>query len=107
MSLELECAHAEEKLAALEESFSKLRSGSLFTLNVPDGTRYFVAVEPKNDETWEVIELTDANRERIVRGEPCSRSTFYCEHAWGLAIIDYTSNFHGWLRFAHWTLKPD
>lgn len=60
-----------EELERRHQAFELLRPGMIFDLAQK---RYFIAAEKVGDITWEVVELTRQNRERIVCGQPCERS---------------------------------
>ena len=53
----------EEELELRKKDFEKIREGSLFDLG---GGRHFLAVKKIDDESWEVIELDEHNRHRII-----------------------------------------
>lgn len=61
----------EEELQRRREHFAKIRPRSLFDLGMK---KFFLAVKKIDELSWEVIELTDENRTRLVRGQPCERS---------------------------------
>jgi hypothetical protein len=63
----------EQELAGRRKSYEQLVPGKLFNLG---GRRYFIAVEKCGDRV-EVIELEAKNVQRIVRGEPCIRTTLH------------------------------
>jgi hypothetical protein len=62
-----------EELASRRDSFARLRAGTLFDLG---GDRFFIAVR-KRGRTVEVVELDQANIDRLVRGEPCVRTRLH------------------------------
>ena len=53
----------EEELELRKKGFEKIRERSLFDLG---GERHFLAVKKIDDESWEVIELDEDNRRRII-----------------------------------------
>jgi len=61
----------EEELQGRREAFAKLKPGSLFDLGQE---RFFIAVKKIDEKTWEVIELTETNKKKIVSGQPCAHS---------------------------------
>ena len=64
----------EEELENRRERFAKLEQGTLFNLAQK---RFFIAAKKIDKKAWEVIELTDANKKRIVSGEPCEHSRLH------------------------------
>jgi len=58
----------EEEWQLRQEAFAKLKPGSLFDLGQQ---RFFIAVQQINDQVWEVVELTETNKEQIIAGAPC------------------------------------
>jgi len=61
----------EEELQNRREAFKKLKSGSLFDLGQE---RFFIAVKKIDEKVWEVIELTEANKKKIISGQSCEHS---------------------------------
>jgi hypothetical protein len=61
----------EEELKSRRQSFAKLKRGTLFDLAQE---RFFVAAKKIDKKAWEVIELTEANKQRIISGQPCEHS---------------------------------
>jgi len=53
----------EEELRIRKNNFAKLTQGLLFDLG---GRRYFIAVKKIDEKTWEVVELTESNKEKIL-----------------------------------------
>jgi hypothetical protein len=39
--------------------------------------RFFIAVKKINAKSWQVIELTETNKKKIIAGEPCSHSPLH------------------------------
>ena len=73
----------EESLASAREKFKELnRQGQLFNLAM---RRYFILVERVGD-TVEVIELNQANIQRILRGESCVTAMLDVEEMRGLKV---------------------
>lgn len=64
----------EEELQGRREAFAKLKPGSLFDLAQE---RFFIAVKKMDDQVWEVIELTEANKQKIASGQPCEHSKLH------------------------------
>jgi hypothetical protein len=64
----------EEELQGRREAFAKLKPGSLFDLAQE---RFFIAVKKRDDHVWEVIELTEANKQKLVAGQPCAHSSLH------------------------------
>ena len=64
----------EEELDNRREAFAKLKPGSLFDLGQE---RFFIAVDKMDEETWRVIELTEANKKRIISGVACEHSNLH------------------------------
>ena len=62
----------EEELQGRREAFAKLKPGSLFDLAQE---RFFFAVKKIDESVWEVIELTETNKKKIVSGQPCEHSS--------------------------------
>jgi hypothetical protein len=60
-----------EELKHRRQSFAKLKEGTLFDLAQE---RVFIAVKKTDEKTWEVIELTEVNKKRIISGEACKHS---------------------------------
>jgi hypothetical protein len=60
-----------EELKHRRESFANLKEGTLFDLAQE---RFFIAVKKSDPKTWEVIELTKANKKQIISGEACKPS---------------------------------
>lgn len=63
----------EEELKIRREEFLKLKPGSLFDLA---GEKFFIAVKKREEKVWEVVELTEANRKKIISAQPCLHSQF-------------------------------
>jgi hypothetical protein len=64
----------EEELKSRRQSFAKLKRGTLFDLA---HERFFIAAKKIGRKAWEVIELTDANKKRIISGEACEHSRLH------------------------------
>jgi hypothetical protein len=64
----------EEELKSRRQSFAKLKRGTLFDLAQE---RFFIAAKKIDKKAWEVIELTDANKQRIISGEACDHSRLH------------------------------
>ena len=64
----------EEELQNRHEAFAKLKPGSLFDLGQE---RFFIAVKKIDEEVWEVIELTEANKKKLISGQPCEHSSLH------------------------------
>ena len=64
----------EEELQNRREAFAKLKPGSLFDLGQE---RFFIAVKKIDEKLWEVIELTEINKKRIISGQPCEYSNLH------------------------------
>jgi len=62
----------EEELQGRREAFAKLKPGSLFDLGQE---RFFLAVKKMDENVWEVIELTEANKKAIISRQPCEHSS--------------------------------
>jgi protease II len=60
-----------EELKHRWESFAKLKEGILFDLAQE---RFFIAVRKTDEETWEVIELTQDNKKQIILGRQAARA---------------------------------
>jgi len=58
----------EEELESRREAFAQLKPGSLFD---PAQERFFIAVKEIDKKVWEVIELTETNKKKIISGQPC------------------------------------
>ena len=67
----LRVLNREEELQSRREDFAKLKPGSLFDLGQQ---RFFLGVKKADGKVWEVIELTEANRKRVISGQPCEHS---------------------------------
>ena len=63
-----------EELKGRRESFAKLTPGTLFDLAQRS---YFIAVKKIDAKSWQVIELTETNKKKIIAGEPCSHSPLH------------------------------
>ncbi len=61
----------EEELQLRREGFTRLKPGSLFNLGQE---RFFIAVKKVDEKVWEVLELTQENKERIITGQSCEHS---------------------------------
>lgn len=65
----------EEELEHRQENFKKIGPNTLFSFYTVSGTeakeRYCIAVNPLKNRTWNVIELTSENREKISVGRMC------------------------------------
>jgi len=70
----LRSLNEEEALRLRQESFKKLKRGSLFDLGM---TRFFIAVRKVDEETWEVIELDDTNINNILIDKRRKRSRLH------------------------------
>ena len=57
-----------EELKGRRERFAKLRPESLFDVAQK---KHFIAAHKLDKKTREVIELTDANKRKILSGDPC------------------------------------
>ena len=64
----------EEELQGRREAFAKLKPGSLFDLAQE---RFFIAVKKIDKKVWEVIELTETNKKKIISGQPCEHSSLH------------------------------
>ncbi len=64
----------EEELQLRQEEFARLKPGLLFNLGQE---RFFIAVKNVDRKVWEVVELTQENKERIVTGQPCEHSNLH------------------------------
>ena len=64
----------EEELQLRREEFARLKPGLLFNLGQE---RFFIAVKNVDRKVWEVVELTQENKERIVTGQPCEHSNLH------------------------------
>lgn len=64
----------EEELEGRKRNFARIRQDSLFDLG---GERFFIAVKRIDEQVWEVIELSEANREKIIRNQPCEATTLH------------------------------
>ena len=64
----------EEELQNRQEGFAKLKAGSLFDLGQ---LRFFIAVKKIDEKVWEVVELTETNKEKIISGQPCEHSNLH------------------------------
>jgi len=64
----------EEELQSRREAFVKLKPGSLFDLAQE---KFFMAVRKIDEKVWEVIELTEANKKKIISGQPCEHSSLH------------------------------
>lgn len=56
----------EEALAQRKEGFGKIHEGTLFDLG---RKRAFLAVKKVDAKSWEVVELSEDNRNRIIEGK--------------------------------------
>ena len=65
---------AKEELNGRRERFAQLTQGTLFDLAQ---RRYFIAVKKINAKSWQVIELTETNKKKIIAGEPCRHSPLH------------------------------
>ena len=63
-----------EELNGRRERFAQLTQGTLFDLAQ---RRFFIAVKKINAKSWQVFELTETNKKKIIAGEPCSRSPLH------------------------------
>lgn len=64
----------EEELRNRSEDFAKLKPGCLFDLAQE---RFLIAVKKIDEKVWEVIELTETNKKKIISGQPCERSNLH------------------------------
>ena len=64
----------EEELQSRREGFAKLEPESLFDLGQQ---RFFIAAKKIEENVWDVVELTEANRKKIISGQPCERSNLH------------------------------
>jgi len=64
----------EEELQNRQEAFVKLKHGLLFDLGQES---FFIAVKKIDEEVREVIELTEANKKKIISAQPCQYSTLH------------------------------
>jgi hypothetical protein len=63
-----------KELNGRRERFAQLTEGTLFDLAK---MRFFIAVKKINAKSWQVIELTETNKKKIIAGEPCSHSPLH------------------------------
>ena len=64
---------SQEELKGRRQSFAKLAQ----ELYLISQERFFIAAKKINKKAWEVIELTDANTQRIISGEACEHSRLH------------------------------
>lgn len=64
----------EEELQSRRDAFAKLKPGSLFDLAQKN---FFIAAKKSDKMVWEVIELTETNKKRIISGQPCEHSNLH------------------------------
>lgn len=64
----------EEELQLRREGFTRLKPGSLFNLGQE---RFFIAVKKVDEKVWEVLELTQENKERIITLQSCEHSNLH------------------------------
>lgn len=64
----------EEELQLRREGFTRLKPGTLFNLGQE---RFFIVVKKVDRKAWEVVELTQENKERIISGQPCETSNLH------------------------------
>lgn len=64
----------EEELQLRREGFKRLKPGSLFNLGQE---RFFIPLKKVDEKVWEVVELTQENKERIITGQPCEHSNLH------------------------------
>ena len=64
----------EEELEGRREAFAKLKPASLFDLGQ---VRFFIAVKKIDEKLWEVIELTETNKKKIISGQSCEHSNLH------------------------------
>jgi len=64
----------EEELQGRREAFAKLKPGSLFDLAQE---RFFIAVKKIDEKVWQVIELTQANKKKLISGQQCEHSCLH------------------------------
>ena len=64
----------EEELQNRREASAKLKPGSLFDLAQE---RFFIAVKKIDEKVWEVIELTETNKKKIISGQPCEHLSLH------------------------------
>jgi len=61
----------EEALAQRREEFGKIHESTLFDLG---RKRAFLAVRKRDAKSWEVVELNEYNRNRIIEGKKAKQS---------------------------------
>jgi hypothetical protein len=64
----------EEELQSRRKAFAKLTPGSLFDLAQE---RFFIAVKKIDEKAWEVIELTEANKKKLISRQRCEHSVVH------------------------------
>jgi hypothetical protein len=64
----------EEELEGRKRNFARIKPGSLFNLGME---RFFIAVKKIDDQVWEVIELSQANKKKIISNQPCEHTTLH------------------------------
>ncbi|HYE60338.1 MAG TPA: hypothetical protein VEA18_04100 [Candidatus Kapabacteria bacterium] len=73
----------EKELSNRQEGFQRIASGSRFDIG---NLRTFIACKKMDDKVWEVVELNQENRRRIVQGEECIRTTLSFDEMYGLIV---------------------
>jgi hypothetical protein len=63
-----------EELKGRRERFAQLTEGTLFDLAQ---RRFFIAVKKIDAKSWQVIELSETNKKKIIAGGPCSQSPLH------------------------------
>ena len=63
---------AEEELQGRRERFAKFKQGTLFDLAQK---RFFIAVKKIDENTWEVIELNEINKKKIISDDASKHSS--------------------------------
>lgn len=75
----------EEELHSRQKGFVKLKPGSLFDLGQE---RFFIAVKKISETVWEVVELTETNKRRIILGHPCEHARLHFDEMSCLNLHD-------------------
>ena len=74
-----------EELKNRRERFAKLTPGTLFDLAQ---RRFFIAVKKIDAQSWQVIELSETNKKKIVGGEPSGHSPLHFDEMSCLNLHD-------------------
>ncbi|OGF37702.1 hypothetical protein A2482_01865 [Candidatus Falkowbacteria bacterium RIFOXYC2_FULL_48_21] len=79
----MELLTEQEAMARDKRNWQLIRHGCFFDFG---GERFFIATREIDNETWEVIELTPKNRERLIQGLGGTRTFVKLSNAYSYCL---------------------